>query len=103
MPAEDGLGRGAVVSLGNLSDRVLVEQLALSERTPGLGGDVVLVVEPAELLLDQARVKLDLVTAGVSPVSSMIRSRCSTRKLETPIERAARRPDSSMSVCQVSR
>ena len=61
VPAQDRLGRGLAVPLGDRGDRLVVEQLALGERAPGLGGDAVLGVPGAQLGLLEARVQLDLV------------------------------------------
>ena len=61
VPAQDHLRRGAVVVGGDGFDRPVFEQVALGQRAPGLGGDVVVGVPGAQLGLLEARVQLDLV------------------------------------------
>src|SRR5690606_17250434 len=49
---------------GDPHDHRVVERRALPQRRPGLGGDGVVGVEPAQLALSEGRVQLDLVDRG---------------------------------------
>jgi hypothetical protein len=61
MPAQHHLGRGLPVLLGDLRQGGVLQQLALPQRTPRFGGDVVAGVELPQLRLLKTRVQLDLV------------------------------------------
>jgi hypothetical protein len=61
MPAQHDLGRGLADPASNRLDRRIVEDAALSERRPGFDGDLVLGAEPAQLVLGQVGIDLDLV------------------------------------------
>ena len=72
---------------GDRGDGRVVEQLADAQRAVGLGDDVVLGVDGAQLGLVQQRVQLDLVDRGAKNDRSMMFDRCSAWKLHTPIDR----------------
>jgi hypothetical protein len=61
VPAQHDLGRGLADSAGNFVDRRVVQDVALSQRRPGFDRDLVLGAEPAQLVLGQVGVDLDLV------------------------------------------
>ena len=83
-------------------DRV-VEHRALRQRAPRLGDDAAVGVLAAQAgLLAGSGCSSIWLTAGVTPVSSMIRRRWAGWKFETPMARASPACCASMSACQVS-
>src|SRR5699024_2859828 len=68
VPGQQHLGGIDAVGLGDLrDDRVLELTTALAQRRPGLGDDVLAGVVPAQLVLEQVGVQLDLVQDGHDP------------------------------------
>ncbi|SHU63076.1 Uncharacterised protein [Mycobacteroides abscessus subsp. abscessus] len=64
MPAQDHLCRTHVVCLGDGADRRILQNRALAEWRPRLGGNAVFGVERAQFGLGEPRVQLDLVEGG---------------------------------------
>ena len=64
VPAEGDLRRTAAEPLGDPADDRVVGHLPAGDRRPGLGDDLVVGVERAELVLDEERADLDLVHRG---------------------------------------
>jgi hypothetical protein len=67
MPADDDLRRSLLVLAGDVDDCGLAQRGAPAERAPGLRLDSVMVVENAQNLLLEPRVKLDLIDGGRNP------------------------------------